>query len=213
MNLEIHQNSIRKLLPLEESKFLYSSTRWDKLDPALKSLIVDFENATISRQDVIDAFRFFYSGKLTWNVPFLLTMVWGFADNGYGTFRTNKYFASSSNERLIKDAFHAVQSDKLQLAYKHLKGIDGLNISYISKVLYFATRACDYEDYALIYDIRVARSLVKLTTIPEIFDIVEIQPSTKFSQYKAYNLLIHRFARELGLEADAIEMFLFNGNF
>src|SRR5690606_17962394 len=102
----------------------------------------------------------------------------------------------------IKMAFDAIKQNDLKLAYDSLNRIKGLNISYISKVLYFATRACSYREYALIFDIRVARSLVKLSVPSNVFEIIEIFPSTKFKHYVIYNDMMHKYARELDVEAD-----------
>ncbi|MGB3343082.1 MAG: hypothetical protein WBA61_04155 [Aequorivita sp.] len=67
----------------------------------------------------------------------------------------------------------------------------------------------DRKEYALIYDFRVARSLIKLTTIPEVFEIVEITPSTKFKDYMKYNAMMHKWSKEMDTTAEWLEMFLF----
>ena len=213
MNISIYKEAIKKLNPLIESKFEYKVERWKNLNPKFVNSISDFENSFITRQDVINSFIDYYSGKVNWEKPFLLVMIWGFADTGYGTYRTNNYILTEENQKLIEKSFNEVLNNDLASAYKSLKSIKGLNISYISKVLYFATKACNYEDYALIYDIRVAKSLVKLTTLPEIFEIVEIVPSSKFLHYKMYISLMHKMAKELNLETESLEMFLFEQKF
>lgn len=185
----------------------------EKLNPNFTNFIIEFEDLEISRQDVINSFKKFYSGEVTWEKPFLLTMIWGFADTGYGTYRTNNYISEEINHSYIKKSFEAINNNDLELGYKSLKLIKGLNVSYISKILYFATKACNYEEYALIYDIRVAKSLVKLTTLPEIFEIIQINPSSKFSHYKMYNSLIHKFSKELNFDAESLELFLFEQKF
>src|SRR5690554_6738171 len=179
MKIEVYKKIIQELKPLTDSKFKYDKVRWKNLNMTFSSLITHFENKDISRQDVVNAYKDFYNGKSGWENPFLLTMIWGFADTGYGTYRTNEYLSKEINFVLIKEALEAVQNRKLEIAFNKLKTIHGLNISYVSKILYFATRGCGYDEYVLIYDIRVARSLIKLTTIPEVFEIVEISPSTK----------------------------------
>ncbi|MDR7370168.1 hypothetical protein [Flavobacterium aquidurense] len=213
MNISIYKEIIKNLKPLTNSKFMYNRKRWEKLNPKFTNFISEFENVDISRQDVIDSFQNFYIGKSNWEKPFLLTMIWGFADTGYGTYRTNNYIAEEKNQNLIQKSFEAVKNNNLELAYKSLKSIKGLNISYISKILYFATKACDYKEYALIYDIRVAKSLIKLSTTPEIFEIVEVVPSSKFVHYKIYNTLMHKYSAELNLDAESLEMFLFEQRF
>ncbi|NMH26481.1 8-oxoguanine DNA glycosylase OGG fold protein [Flavobacterium silvaticum] len=212
MNISNYTETIRNLKPLSDSKFTYKKDKWLKLNEAYKRFISDFEEKEISRQDIINAYKQFYSGTLGWETAFLLTMVWGFSDTGYGTFRTNNYIGLENREKII-NALNAIETNDLEFAYKSLKSIQGLSISYISKVLYFATRACDYKDYALIFDIRVARSLVKLTSLPEIFEIVEINPSSKFAHYKLYNSMIHNYSQKYNLEPESLEMFLFKQEF
>ncbi len=97
-----------------------------------------------------------------------------------------------------------------EIAFKNLQGISGLNVSYISKLIYFGTRANEVNNYCLIFDIRVARSLIQLTSGKEIFDLVQITPSTKYTDYIKYNLMLHEKALQLGVEAEKIEHFLFD---
>jgi hypothetical protein len=81
-------------------------------------------------------------------------------------------------------------------------------------VLYFATRACsDISEYALIFDIRVARSMIELTAPKELCDLVSISPKTDFKNYIKYIQLLHKWAEEMKVNADAIEMFLWDHNF
>src|SRR5690606_13596091 len=122
----------------------------------------------------------YYEGHQTdWRRPILLTMIWGFADTGYGAYRTSSYLADK-NEGFLIGALKAVQERNLKDAFLSLKEIKGLGISYMSKILYFATRAHwgENDQYALIFDIRVASGLVKLTA-PDLYDILEVFPSSK----------------------------------
>ena len=213
INLDKHYTHISKLNPLIDSKFVYNSTRWSKLLPRYKKLVSDFEDKSISRADVVKAYKNYYSNKGDAIRAFMLTMVWGFSDTGYGTHRTNTYISKPINITLIKQAIAAVKQNDLKSAFNDLKKIEGLGVSYITKVLYFATRGAQHSNYALIYDIRVASALVQLTTPKEIFDIVSINPSSKFEDYEKYNTLIHCLAKKYKLEAESIEMFLFNQQF
>lgn len=209
MDIFQYKDIITVLNPLLDSKFKYESKRWNNLNDKYAYVLGDYLNKDISRQDVINAYQEYYFKRAEWYLPFLLTMIWGFSTNGYGTFRTNNYVSDDENILNIQMALEAVKQKDLKLAYDCLNKINGLNISYISKVLYFATRACSYEEYALVFDIRVARSLVKLSVPSDIFEIIEIFPSTKFKHYVIYNAMMHKYARELGVEADSLEMFLF----
>lgn len=208
---------IKNLRPLTESKFKYNTTRWTNLNAEFKYLIQDFNDKEITRQDVINAFKNYYQNNdIGVMRAFLLTMVWGFADTGYGTHRTNNYISSGENIVIIKNALDHINrndQDSLKKAFKELTKIKGLGVSYLTKILYFATRAKNQDNYALIFDIRVAASLVKLTTPKEIFEIVNIGPSSKFKDYQNFNNLIHKVALDNKVEADQLEMYLFNQDF
>lgn len=213
LNLDTYKSKISVLNPLKDSKFIYNSTRWIKLNPTYKNLIADFENKEICREDVINAYSDYYKNKGDAMRAFMLTMVWGFADTGYGTHRTNKYISNPENIIFIKNAIDLVLQNDLKTAFHELKKVNGLGVSYITKVLYFATRGTNHSQYALIYDIRVATALIQLTTPKEIVDLVSISPSSKFKDYEKYNTLIHKLAIQHNLEAESIEMFLFNQEF
>ncbi|GGG88550.1 hypothetical protein GCM10011416_01010 [Polaribacter pacificus] len=209
-----YKKQIETLNPLQDSCFLYDSKRWSKLNTESKKLVAVYENKVINRKDVIDAFIKYYQGEKEYLYPFILTMIWGFADTGYGTYRTNKYLSSHENKNLIEDAFGAIRDKDIEKAYKLLMKIKGLNISYVSKLLYFGTRARGYKDHALIFDIRVARSLVKLLDVDgDISGLLDITPSNKYKDFDNYNKLIHRWAKELDVAAENVEMFLFDGKF
>ncbi|OJU80154.1 MAG: hypothetical protein BGN93_11185 [Acinetobacter sp. 39-4] len=197
---------ITKLNPLEESKFKYDVDRWSELHQNLKNIITKFENLYISRQDVINGFRQYYSQEVGIEFPFVLTMIWGFADIGYGTYRTNKYYNNIQNMQL---AFDYVKEDNIHKAYQELKKIEGLSISYISKLLYFSTRALNRTTYCLIFDVRVARALITLSCGTDILNIVDVKPSDKFKDYHQYNEEMHILSQRYKISAEALEMYLF----
>lgn len=211
--LSNYKNQIQQLNPLEDSKFTYNLSRWNELNEPAKESVVKFANKSISRNHVIKAFESYMKGKTDYLYPFTLTMIWGFADTGYGTYRTNKYLGSKKSVALIKSAFEAIRQGATKEAFAHLMKVDGLSISYVSKILYFATRATKQKEYALIFDIRVARSLVKILDTEGISDLLNIVPSNKYKDFDNYNKLLHKWAKELNVEAEKIEMFLFDGEF
>ena len=213
MKIDLYKELINQLNPLEESEFMYNSKTWNKLNLGLKNSLVVFENQSINRKMVIDSFINYFNGKSDFSIPFALTMIWGFADTGYGTYRTNNYYGNDENQLLIKNSFKYVSENEIEKAYKELQKIKGLNISYISKLLYFSSKACKHEKHCLIYDIRVAKSLVKLTCPKEIYEILDIKPSNKFIHYNKYNNLMHKIAGENNISPEALEMFLFKQEF
>jgi hypothetical protein len=207
---------IKKLNPLTDSKFMYDSSKWEDLKPDYKELIKEFENKYITRKDVIDAYSYYLKNNTHGIIkPILLTMVWGFSNTGYGNFRTNKYLNNDNNIAKFEKAIQLLQNnnDNLEESFEILKGINGLGISYLSKILYFATKACNIDDYALIFDIRVASAFVKIAVPKEIYGIIKIGPSSNFEDYQTYNQIIHNFANEHSVEAEQIEMYLFKQEF
>jgi hypothetical protein len=208
-----YKKAIEDLNPLDESVFQYDRHRWSKLNKESKKLVTSFEGEKVSRRDVIDSFKSYYQGKSDYLLPFTMTMIWGFNDTGYGTYRTNKYLETEENRAIIENALKATNHGEIEKAFKLFMKVKGLNVSYISKLLYFGTRAKEKENYALIFDIRVARALVKLLDSEGISGLLNITPSGKFKDYDSYNKLIHRWAKELEVEAENVEMFLFNGEF
>lgn len=193
--------------------FTYNTKNWQQLSVEHKILISDYDDAFISRSDVVMAYNNYYSGHGDYIRAFLLTMVWGFGNTGYGTYRTNSFLSDTKNTLIIKDSIEAVRSNNLKFAYDNLTKIKGLGVSYITKVLYFATRGAGIQDYALIFDIRVANSLVRLSASNDVYEIVKVSPTSKFEDYQKYNMLIHQSAKQYGVEADAIELFLFKQSF
>lgn len=207
--LKKYKKDISKLKPLQESAFIYNASRWQQLHVKAKEEVIQFEDKDISRKDIINAFQSYYINESSFLYPFVLTMIWGFADTGYGTYRTNKYL---NNLEKIDEGMQALKENRLQDSFKSFMKIDGLNISYVSKLLYFGSRANKHPNYALIFDIRVARALVQLIN-PDIVGFLQIMPSKKYKDYEKYNHLIHNYAKELDVEAEGLEMFLFRSEF
>ena len=211
-DLDKYIKQIKKIQPAQ-SGFVYKRGTWKNLKSNHKALFKDYENKMITRPDVIKAYKDYFNGKGDCLKPFLMTMIWGFADTGYGTYRTNSYVTDAANLKLVKAGVDAVKINDLKSAFKHLKSIKGLGISYLSKVLYFATKGAGIKEYALIFDIRVARSLVQLSVPAFMMNLVSIFPSNKFEDYQKYNDLLHKLAKQYKVEADAIELFLFQQKF
>lgn len=207
-----YKQHIQSLNPLVDSKYLYDGNKWNKLNNEAKTLVAVYQNKEITRNHVVKSFKQFYQGEKDYLFPFVMTMIWGFGNSGYGTFRTNKYLGSNENKVIIKRSFNYIADGDIKKAYHLLMKINGLNVSYVSKLLYFATRAKEQKYYTLIFDLRVARSLVKLSN-PQISNILQISPSTKYIDFNNYNCIIHQWAKEFESEAENIEMFLFNGEF
>lgn len=196
-----------------EQGFIYNPAKWVLLQEQHRLWLSAYQNRLIDRNDVLQSFKDYFEGKCEVIKPFLLTMLWGFAETGYGNYRTNLYISTPENIDLIKSAVDAVRLGEFEKGFKLLKQIKFLGVSYITKVLYFASKAANHSDYCLIFDIRVATSLIQLTTPKEIYQLVEIYPSSKFKDYQVYNALLHQIAKEYQLQADDLEYFLFAQEF
>lgn len=214
-NIQIEK--IKQSQPLTDSKFNYNVKSWLNLHPDFKKVIQDFEDKEISRQDIVTSYKsYFENSSAGFMKAFLLTMIWGFGDTGYGTYRTNKYITLPENVDRVKRALDYIkrnEEDSLRKTFTELGKIKGLGISYLTKILHFATRATGNTNYALIFDLRVATALIKLTTPQEIVQLVTIAPSSNFNDYVKYNQLIHKLAEHNNIEAEQIEMYLFNQEF
>lgn len=119
--------NINNLKPLTESSFRYNKNRWVNLNQNLQDVIRIFEDKEITRKNIIDSYSEYYNGTSSSVVkPFLLTMVWGLADSGYGWYRTNRYLGSASNLNIIKEALDVLKSNnqqRIQIAFTRLKSI------------------------------------------------------------------------------------------
>lgn len=208
-----YQESIEGLNPLEDSIYSFDPTRWRQLDGIETVMDSEFTNLEISRQRVIDAYSKYYNRNVDFLNPFILTMIWGFANSGYGFYRTNNYIRSKDNRDLIKEGLDAVKSQDIQLGFKKLMKIKGLNISYVSKVLYFTSRALGHKKYPLIFDIRVARGIVALHLDREVTSFLNVTPKNSWKEYEAYNQQMHQWANELNVPAENVEYFIFKGEF
>ena len=196
-----------------EQGFVYNPAKWIGLSDQHRLLLSAYQNRLIDRNDVIKSFQDYFDGQCEVLKPFLLTMLWGFAETGYGNYRTNLYISTPENIDLIKSAVDAARLANYERGFKLLKKIKFLGVSYITKVLYFASKAANHTNFCLIFDIRVATSLIQLTTPREIYQLVDIYPSSKFQDYQAYNNLLHQIALENSLQADDVEFFLFTHEF
>lgn len=195
-----------------EQSFVYSSQKWKLLDKNFKELLSDFVNKEISRLEIIKSYRDYFSGKSEAVKPFLMTLIWGYANTGYGYSRTKPLIKRSVFKNIIS-AIDELKEDKIEIAFEKLQSIKGLGISFISKILYFSSKALEREDYQLIFDSRVASSLLKLSVGEELSKLFKLTPSDKFEDYEDYNKLMHNMAKENSLEADSIEMFFYEQKF
>ena len=192
-------------------KYLYENWVGHFPKKDLLNCVGEFRGRKISRNAVVRAYRNYFTELATSiNKPLLLTMIWGFNNAGYGPYRTNKYLTDSINSKIIKESLNAIDIGNIDSAFKQLSKVNGLGISYISKILYFACKAKNVERYPLIFDIRVARAIVSLSTDGKFDNMLDVKPAKNLQAYQAYNKMLHNWAEEFKVEADQIEYFLFS---
>lgn len=205
---------IQELKPLEDSVILYIPKKWQSLDERYKNLVTSYIDQKISRKDVINAYTEYYTDyRIGIIKPVLLTMIWGYGDDRYGSYRTNKLLSTEGNQQKIKVALDLINENKndcLQKAFSKLSNVEGLGISFLSKILYFATKAKNIEKYALIFDNKVAKALIKQIASNDICDMVKVQPSSKFKHYEQYNNFMHGEALKYNFTAEQFEFYLFS---
>jgi hypothetical protein len=221
-----YKEEIIKSNPLKQRQ-LYKYERWVKwlsevdnhsLLKELNEVHITFKGL-ISRKDLILFSKNFgvKPSKEHSIKCFLACMMWGYGGNTEkdidhrGPFRVKQMFKSSDNvSTIIHQAFCSINEGNIEKAFSELTSIKGLSISFLSKFLYFISRAFNIKEYALIFDVRVAQSLIKLTSTREDFiDIVTISPSVKYSDFQKYLDFAHNLANEYSCEAENIEFFLF----
>jgi hypothetical protein len=209
-----YKKQIQALKPLDGGcKYRYENWANHFKKRGLLDCVDEYNARKITRNTVIKSYReYFKNSEHGLEKPFLLTMIWGFDATGYGPFRTNAYLSDRHNCILIANSLNSMVDGDVDSAYLSLKGIKGLGMSYISKVLYFAGKARKLNKYPLIFDIRVARALVSLSSRGAFNRILNITPVNSLKSYSEYNSLLHNWAEKLEVDADQIEYFLFSQN-
>lgn len=215
INLEKFKTEIQGLAPLDGS-IMYSPEKWEKAFENKKSLLncaAHLAGKQISRKTIIQQYKKYYKHTgYDFKTPFLYTMIWGYNSN-YGPHRTYEIIKYKGNFDLIEQAIVSMKTNDLDSAFKYLRNVKGLGISYLSKILYFAGKARSSTNYPLIFDIRVATALVSLSSGGSLDSLLKVTPSDNLKSYIAYNKLIHDWALELDADADQVEFFLFEQKF
>ena len=212
LNLGNYLKEKNNLPSLENSFYEFNSVKWLSIKK-LYNLGLE-EGQRITRQVVIDAFSEFYKGNQSDPVvPFVLAMIWGYGDTSYGPYRLDKILEEKRNIELIKNAIKEMNlKPDYSTAFKNLKEVKGLGISYVSKVMYFAGRGLSHEayEYPLIFDKMVSKAILDLIIDDkELLNWFLISPNTSYQTYLAYNSLLHKTAKEYNVAADWIEYQLF----
>lgn len=186
----------------------------------LENIFSQFEDG-ISRQNIIDSLKltddpnFLIKG-------FLMTMIWG---HGYskkdknsksdnrGPWKVSKMLLDFPNKILsLKKIFDYLNQSQLRNACLEFASFERCKISFYSKYLYFLGKSINPLKYPLIFDARVATTMIKLEMKDiSLCELVEIKPNQNVDSYLSYVERIQNLALDYRLEADNIEYFLFKG--
>jgi hypothetical protein len=221
MNVQPFFNEIQNLDPLNQEIF-FNRNLWKNnsfLKDQLKSdvaWIIENSEDQISRGDII---KYLNTENADLRVGFLMSMIWGHGagENGRpdnrGPWKVSKMFEDFAGaERILKNADAALENNDILDAHRSFINMPRCRVNFFSKFLYFLGKSKGMKNYPLIFDARVAGSLARLNSIePDVNTIFSIQPSQDAESYLKYVNLIHQISGDRNLDADKIELFLFNG--
>jgi len=217
MNLEQYINNIADLNPMNQ-EVPFNIGPWQNNNLFNNNILGLFVNISDNFQDVIsreNIINFFSNHNNNLLEGFLMSMIWGFGEANYGPSRVSKMLNIDDEVNIIlNNAKVAISENGLIEAYNLIKNnIPQIGVSFISKFLYFLGRGVSVDNYPLIFDKRVATTMVRLCGLEtDVYEIINIQPKTSAVSYKKYNDLIHNEAERINVEADQIEYFLFRGD-
>ena len=223
---DVYRDEIIKYEPLKQT-MVYDCEKWSNwlkqvnysLENELKEVHLTF-NGQISRANLIKYAENLNNDKSAKHSIqfFLACMMWGYGgdldkknSDFRGPYRVKQILNSSEEvKENIHEAFCSISNGNIEIAFKKLSKIKGLSISFLSKFLYFASRGCKIEKYALIFDVRVAKGIIQLiSSRKDLVNIVSITPSIEYEHFDEYLNFAHELGKRYECEAENIELFLF----
>lgn len=145
---------------------------------------------------------------------FFAAMIWGYGTVGTGAWRTDKMLATLESEAKIESAFELVRQGRVADAYRALN-LYWCGPSYISKFLYACGLCSGAMPLPVILDSVVAGTLSALLEKHghdhrEFFKLGKDGMPQYFPEgYERYVLMLNDWARQLHVQADEIELYLF----
>lgn len=166
---------------------------------------------SLARQHLIDA----AASGVAEDVCFLLDMLWGYGSGrGRGRAAVLKMLQDPGlSQHLVNGRSH-VAAGRFQDAFDDYQAIDGLGMSFVSKVLYFESRAADPTSYLPIFDNRVAQKLLRLSLAPSdrwLCSAITCGRGQKWSEYDSYTRKLRQLSRSLrpSVDLEQLEYWLF----
>lgn len=223
LNLKPFVKDITVLNPMSQRLYFHPNHWQDFNYPNIHlknemNFIVDRFGNSITRQDIIQLLRDDESSLIR---GFLLTMIWGhgYPENGKADNRGPWKVSQMLNNHdesltLLETVKNHLMSNNIKSAHLAFKKMERCRVNFFSKYLYFLGRSLNMQQYPLIFDARVSKSIPLITSNhPELLAIIDFQPKQDPDSYDHYVREIHKVANRIDVDADKIELFLFNGSF
>ena len=219
MNIQPYINEINALNP-QQQRLNYNCEHWanynygnNQVNTEIIEIINQFNNS-LSRNEIINYLRQPNRSLLK---GFIMTMMWGHGfeiggnPDNRGPWKVGKMLNNfDSNVAIINNALTHLTNNDIISAFTELNTIERCGVSFFSKYLYFLGRALNINVYPLIFDRRVAHSIIKLNSINlNLIELVDINPRQNAEAYCNYINLIHTIATENDVEGENLEYFLF----
>jgi hypothetical protein len=166
---------------------------------------------SITRQQMLD----WVAAGLPLRIRLLLSLLWGYgAGKGRGRDAVSKIMRSPQLDSIVSAAGMSLEEGNVEGTFKSLAKIKKLGISFISKFLYFETRAADpaATRCCLIFDNRVSKNLVRLAVEAEDRWVCDAIDFVRGSSWRAYNIYwqnIRTLAVALDIAPDRLELWLY----
>ena len=162
------------------------------------------EHERIRRKFIFDAYR-----DRTPTELFIAVMAWGLGPSNYGPSRARRILRQPNADNAIEAVVNAVRQDGAAAGYStyYTEGntLEGLNVSFITKLIHFAGYESEHRPRPLIYDKLVATAITRLPTAPLLPDIEDLTTAA----YKRYCQWAQDTATEHRTEPAVVEWALF----
>jgi hypothetical protein len=209
----------------EQRRQRYDPDKWRELAhdvrglaPSLLPILQDYP-CGLNRSDVtkiaVEAAE--HDDLLHYKKLFLASMIWGFAQAGYGPYRTKRVTCSNDDLwRKLERVSHFLRSRQIAEAYDRLD-VKFYGPAFFTKYMYFFGRAVDSSNYPIILDTMVCRSLDSHNALDKFATVARRKADNQITyvyrdsaKYGQYTRKMREWARGLNCNADDIECFLYD---
>jgi hypothetical protein len=140
------------------------------------------QHKTIRREFIFETYQDRSATEL-----FIAVMAWGLGLSNYGPSRARRILGQPAAGMAIKTVVNAVRQNGAAAGYStyYTKGnrLEGLDVSFITKLLHFAGYQSRHRPRPLVYDKLVATVITRLPTAPLLPDIEDTVTTVAYEQY------------------------------